>query len=115
MGLEAQKNWLCAMIIQRLKRWKADEVLAKYRLKLKDLKTPEDLLELYLGQMYEEANILDQVEMHFRKAHELNPQSLDWSYQLAKFLIYNDISTDEGMELINKLLGKKLMMNIHCN
>jgi tetratricopeptide (TPR) repeat protein len=96
---------VCAL--SRGDKSEADEVLAKYRLKNKDLKTPEDWLELFLGQMYEEANIMDQAEMHFRKAHELNPQNLYWSYQLARFLIYNDKGTDEGMELIKKSLGKK--------
>jgi len=109
--LPENSNWMfyrmavCAL--SRGDKSEADEFLAKYILKHKDLKTPKDLLELFLGQLYEEANILDQAEMHFRKVHELNPQNLYWSYQLARFLIYNDVSTDEGMELINKSLVKE--------
>ena len=108
--LPENSNWMfyrmaiCAL--SRGDKSEADEVLTKYRLKHKDLKTPEDLLELFLGQMYEEANILDQAEIHFRKAYKLNPQRIGLDFELAKFLIYNDISTDEGMELIKKSLGK---------
>jgi tetratricopeptide (TPR) repeat protein len=80
----------------------ANEVLVKYRAKHKELGTPETNLELYLGQMYEEANIMDQAEMHFRKAYELSPKRSGWISELARFLIYNDINIDEGMELIRK-------------
>jgi TolB-like protein/Flp pilus assembly protein TadD len=109
--LPENSNWMfyrmaiCAL--SRGDKSEADEVLSKYRSKHKELKTPEDNLELYLGLMYEEADILDQAETHFRKAHELGPQSYYLSTELARFLIYHDINTDEGMELISKLLEEK--------
>ena len=62
------------------------------------------LLELLLGKLYEEANIMDQAEMHFRKGYGMSQKSSGWNYQLARFLIYNDINVDEGMEFINKAL-----------
>jgi len=80
----------------------ANEVLVKYFAKHKELGTPEKNSELYLGQLYEEANIMEEAEMHFRKAYELNPQGSAWISELARFLIYNDINVDEGMELIRK-------------
>ncbi len=52
--------------------------------------------------MYIEANIMDQAEIHFRKAYELNPQDIFMILFLADFLINNDINVDEGMELIEK-------------
>ncbi len=82
----------------------ADEILVKYRAKHKELGTDESLLEVYLGNLYEEANILDEAEKHFRKLYEQNPQRPGRKYQLARFLINNDINIDEGMELINKAL-----------
>jgi tetratricopeptide (TPR) repeat protein len=106
--LPDQSNWpyyrmaICALSHGNTEE--ANEILVKYMAKHKELGTKENLLEFFLGQMYEEANIMDQAEMHFRKAHELNPQSVDDIYWLARFLINNDINVDEGMELIHKLL-----------
>jgi TolB-like protein len=104
--LPNNSNWfyyrmaICAL--SQGKTSEANEVLVKYRAKHKELGTPEKNLELYLGQMYEQANIMEEAEMHFRKAYELNPQSNGWIGELARFLIYNDINVDEGMELIPK-------------
>jgi tetratricopeptide (TPR) repeat protein len=99
-------NWiLYRMAVCALSHGKTaeeDEILVKYRAKHKELGTPEIELELYLGIMYEEANIMDQAEIHFRKAYKLNSQSNVWIGELARFLIYNDINVNEGMELISK-------------
>jgi tetratricopeptide (TPR) repeat protein len=97
--LPDQSNWpyyrmaICALSHGNTEE--ANEILVKYMAKHKELGTKENLLELFLGQMYEEANIMDQAEMHFRKAH---------IFYLAQFLINNDRNVDEGMELIHKLL-----------
>ena len=81
----------------------ANEVLVKYKAKHKELGTPENLLEVNLGQMYEEANIMDKAELHFRKAYEIEPPgSLYQMGRLAYFLIKNNINVNEGMELIDK-------------
>jgi TolB-like protein/lipoprotein NlpI len=84
----------------------ANEILVKYKSKHKDLVTPEDYLEQFLGQMYEEAGLMDQAEIHYRQAYELNPQNTDHLYNLALFLINNGINIIEGMELVNKYLEK---------
>jgi tetratricopeptide (TPR) repeat protein len=91
---------ICALSQGKTKE--ADEILVKYFAKHKELGTPEHLLEQFLGQMYENANILDEAEVHFRKSCELYPQRHTGMYQLAAFLIYNDIKIDEGMELVRK-------------
>jgi tetratricopeptide (TPR) repeat protein len=109
IGLSAipnSSNWIyyrmavCALSQGKIAE--ANEVLVKYRAKHKELGTSESSLELFLGQMYEEANIMDQAEMHFRKAYELSPQRIGWNQELARFLIYHDINVDEGMEIISK-------------
>ena len=97
--LPDQSNWpyyrmaICALSHGNTEE--ANEILVKYIAKHKELGTKEGLLELFLGQIYEEANIMDKAEMHFRKTH---------IFYLAQFLIKNDRNVDEGMGLIHKLL-----------
>ena len=100
-------NWifyrqaLCALSLGNTTE--ADKILLKYRAKHKELGTPEHFLELFLGQMHEEANIMGQAEQHYRKAIEIGPPgNIDLMYYLAHFLICNDINVNEGMELIRK-------------
>ncbi len=99
-------NWiLYRMAVCALSQGKmdeADEILVRYYAKHKEKGTSEYILENYLGGMYMEAKILDQAEIHFRKAYELNPQDIFMILFLADFLIGNDINMDEGMELIEK-------------
>ncbi len=59
-------------------------------------------IENSLGSIYQEANIIDQAEVHFRNAYKLNPQNIDAISSLANLLIDNDINVDAGMELIQK-------------
>ncbi len=109
--LPDNSNWFfCRMAVCALSQGKtneADEFLLRYRAKHKELGTQENLLELFLGQLYEEANFMDQAEMHYRKSCELNPQNADCILDLARFLINNEINVDEGMGLIQKILEKK--------
>jgi len=84
----------------------ANQILLKYKAKHQDLGTTEPQLEVLLGQMYMEANIMDQAEMHYRKAYELSgSQKIRFKYILANFLITNDINVKEGMESIEELLA----------
>jgi len=59
-------------------------------------------IEVSLGSIYQEANIIDQAEVHFRNAYKLNPLFIDAISSLANLLIDNDINVDEGMELIQQ-------------
>ena len=77
----------------------ANEILVKYKAKHKELGTDEEYLELFLGQMYEEAGIMDQAEIHYRKAYDLNPKNVNLQYFLAQFLINNGININEGMDI----------------
>jgi len=101
-------NWIYyRMIVCNLSQGKtkeANEILVKYKAKHKEIGTPDQLVELWICQMNEEANILDEAEIHFRRWYEQSPQKSGRMYQLARFLIYNDINTEEGMGLINNAL-----------
>jgi len=83
----------------------ANEVLLKYRAKHTEMGTQEDYQEQFLGQLYEDAGIMDQAEIHYRKAIEINPQIVYHKYMLAQFLINNGININEGMELVEKKLA----------
>jgi TolB-like protein/Tfp pilus assembly protein PilF len=81
---------------------KANEYLAKLIPLAKELNYSESAIERALGQIYEEANILDQAEEHYRKAYELEPQNINRILHLAALLIDYDINVNEGMELVQK-------------
>jgi tetratricopeptide (TPR) repeat protein len=81
---------------------KAKEYLLKVRTRIKEAGASESYAERLIANIYEESNIMDQAELHFRKAYELQPQGVDRIYQLARFLIVNNINVEEGMELVNK-------------
>ena len=96
--LPDNSNWfLYHMAICALSQGKTSEVneiLVRYMAKHDELGTSEDNLERFQGQMYAEAHILDQAEIHFRKALELNSQRANNLYMLARFLFNNDINAD---------------------
>jgi TolB-like protein len=104
--IPANSNWIlyhmaiCALSQGKMKE--ADEILIRYSAKHKELGTSENFIESYIGGMYERANIMDEAELHFRKSYELDPQISSRIYQLARFLIENDINVNEGMELIRQ-------------
>jgi TolB-like protein len=94
---------VCALSQGKMKE--ADEILTKYIAKRKELGTSESRLEGFLGGIYMRANIIDQAEIHYRKAYKLNPQNVDRIYELADFLINKDINVTEGMELVEKAMA----------
>jgi len=110
MGLKLfpdNSNWfyyymaLCAL--SQGNASEADEIIIKYMAKHKELGTPEMSLEIFLGQMHEEANIMDQAEIHYRKACEIDPRNIDCLLALAYFLINREINVNEGLDLIHKV------------
>lgn len=109
IGLSAipdKSNWIyyrqaiCALY--RGDTIEANEVFKKYRAKHKELGTLDEILEVNLGGIYSEANIMDQAELHYRKMHELRPAMVA---ALAGFLIDNDINLEEGLELVERGLA----------
>ena len=71
----------------------ADDILVKYMAKHKELGTPENDLETFLGQMYEVAGLMDQAEIHYRKACELDSQFNNQLF-FAMFLINNGVNAN---------------------
>jgi TolB-like protein len=95
----------CGQIICSLSMGKtsaANEYISKLISLNKDLGNSESYIEQLLGYVYEQSNIIDKSELHYRKSYELMPQSADRIFWLARFLIINDVNVDEGMELVNK-------------
>jgi len=80
----------------------ANEHLEKYKSIVRERDWSEAALELNFGRIFQDANIIDKAEVHFRNAYELKPQNMDNVFGLANILINNDINVDEGMELIQK-------------
>jgi len=81
---------------------KANEYIVRWRSINKGVGNSESIIEKWLGQIYEQANIINQAEVHYRKAYELESQNTDCILWLAQFLINNNINVDEGMELVQK-------------
>jgi tetratricopeptide (TPR) repeat protein len=79
---------------------KANVYISRGRSINKGLGNSEATIELWVGHIYEDANIKDQAEVHIRKAYELDPQNR--IVDLAAFLIFRDINIEEGMELVQK-------------
>jgi Flp pilus assembly protein TadD len=57
-------------------------------------------IELNLGWLYLQANIIDNAEAHFRNAFELKPQNKWYIYGLAYILINNDINKYSSLNLM---------------
>ncbi|MCK5375335.1 MAG: hypothetical protein KAJ40_08620, partial [Alphaproteobacteria bacterium] len=82
---------------------KANVYLEKLKSVGKELGISEAIIERSdLGFAYEEANIIDNAEVHYRKAYELEPLDIEAISTLANLLIKYDINVDEGMKLIRK-------------
>jgi tetratricopeptide (TPR) repeat protein len=91
---------------------KANDYLERIRFRFNDETAKENFLEITLGNIYQDANILDKAEDHFRKAYEtdlqkndsLHESSFKPGYYLARLLINNDIDIKEGMGIADKNL-----------
>jgi TolB-like protein len=55
---------------------KAKEYLLKFRTWIKEAGASESYAERLIASIYEESNIMDQAELHYRKAYELQPQGV---------------------------------------
>jgi TolB-like protein len=91
---------VCALSISDT--FKGNEYLAKLKTLGKERGYSESFIEKEIGNIYEEANIIDQAEAQYRKAYELEPQNINRILHLAGLLIDYDINVNEGMELVQK-------------
>ena len=67
---------------------------------------PEALITNDMGYIYSEVGRMDEAEKHYRSAIEMEPQNDQYQFNLAKFLIDEDVNVDEGIEIVDRLLAK---------
>jgi tetratricopeptide (TPR) repeat protein len=65
---------------------------------------PEALISNDMGYIYAQAGQPDVAEKQYRLAIRQNPQNLQFQFNLAKFLIDEEIQVDEGLEILDRLL-----------
>jgi TolB-like protein/Tfp pilus assembly protein PilF len=82
----------------------ANKYIKKFYSVLKDNSASEAELKEALAQLYDEAGIFDVAEKYHREALSSEPENPEILNSLAWFLINNDRSINEGMELIDKAL-----------
>jgi tetratricopeptide (TPR) repeat protein len=85
----------------------ANRYIEKYRSILKDNSMPEPVIIANIASIYSEGGFLDKAEEYYRHALSMRPDSPNMLNNLAWFLIEKDRNINEGMELIDKALGKK--------
>jgi len=67
---------------------------------------PEALISSDMGYVYAEVGFMNEAEEHYRSAIEMEPQNDQYQFNLAKFLIDEEINVDEGIEIVDRLLLK---------
>jgi tetratricopeptide (TPR) repeat protein len=82
----------------------ANRYIEKYRFIGKGESWREAEIANTLAGIYEEAGILDRAEKYYRQSAFLEPEKPGWLVPLAYFLIDNNRSVNEGMDLIEKHL-----------
>ncbi len=65
---------------------------------------PEALISNDIGFIYSSAGLFDEAEQHFRSAIRMEPQNLQYHFNLAMFLIDEEVDVDEGVEIVDRLL-----------
>jgi len=65
---------------------------------------PEALIINDMGYLYSEAGLLDEAEKQYRLAIRTDPENLQYQFNLAKFLIDEEVDVDEGVEIVDGLL-----------
>jgi len=67
---------------------------------------PEALISNDMGYIYTQAGQPDVAEQQYRLAIQQNPQNLQFQFNLAKFLIDEEVHLDEGLEIVERLLER---------
>jgi tetratricopeptide (TPR) repeat protein len=67
---------------------------------------PEALISNDFGYIYTQAGKLDEAEKQYRLAIQQNPNNVNFHFNLAKFLIDEEIQVDEGIEIVERLLDR---------
>ena len=86
----------------------ANDLITKYESIRKDKNLWHEARILSsVGHIYAEANLFKEAELSIRQGLELDPRNPSRMFDLAWFLIDNDINVDEGMDLIQRALGSR--------
>ncbi|MEN8202628.1 MAG: hypothetical protein ABFS28_08540 [Bacteroidota bacterium] len=85
----------------------ADEIMEEY-LSFRHNVThcPEALITNDIGDIYAKADHLLEAEKQFREATSLAPQAGQFRFNLAKFLIDNEVNVPEGIEIVDGFLER---------
>lgn len=67
---------------------------------------PEALISNDIGYIYAQVGQLDEAEKQYRLAIQQNPNNPNFYFNLAKFLIDEEIQVDEGLEIVEQLLER---------
>lgn len=67
---------------------------------------PEALISTDFGFLYSKAGRLDEAETKYREAIQQDPQNLQYQFNLARFLIDEEINVDEGLQIVEHILEK---------
>ena len=65
---------------------------------------PESLIANDMGYVYSAVGLLDKAEEYYRTSIEMEPQNHQYQFNLAKFLIDEEVNVDEGIEIVDRLL-----------
>ena len=83
----------------------ANRYIERYISIQKDNSASEADIRNNVARIYEDSDILGKAEANFRQALRLEPENPVRIYNLANFLIKNDLDIIEGLRLINKALN----------
>ncbi|MEN8122870.1 MAG: hypothetical protein ABFS35_21200, partial [Bacteroidota bacterium] len=87
---------------------KADKLMTKYKsIRKNKYQWPESRIMATVGYIYSQANLIDKAEINYRQGLKLEPLNPSRMYNLAWFLIDNDINVNEGLELVQKALEQE--------
>jgi len=83
---------------------KANEYISKYVSLRKDNSVSAAVIATNVAAIYYEASVLNKAEQFYRKALSLELEKPGRLYNLAYFLIDNNINIEEGLKLADKAL-----------
>jgi len=79
--------------------------LEEIKANLKQRNFPEYEINLYLGNIYQDAGKDAQAEQYYRRAYQLNPKDVSTLNTFGYFLADKEINIDEGVELLTQALA----------
>jgi len=85
---------------------KANEIITEYKsIRHNVLHCTEAMVATGLGEIYSNANMLEDAEIHYRETLELEPDNLYRVVNFSWFLVDNDIDIEEGLQLTERILA----------